>query len=167
MKRIEWIDAMLNQVEQLVYEHKVEEALSIAESLLFDEPGYGNLHNVLGWMHVYYTGNSTLAELHLKCSISFDPTYPAPYLHMAALYQNLYRYSEALDILKKGLVQPTAHRAFFFERMAQIHELKGAYGEAVKLYKKALAATLGQEADRFAESIRRCRKKRLAMMFSF
>lgn len=165
--RIERIEKYLLEAEQLIYSNSVEEGLKLMHELLYDEPGYGSLHNNLGWAYLYFTADIVRAELHLKMAVKFNAEYAAPYLHLGNLYIRTARYSDALYYLEKGSVLPGANRLAFLEDIARVYELMQEYKQAVWAYKRALAACTGPESERYYESIKRCRKKRIMFLFSF
>jgi tetratricopeptide (TPR) repeat protein len=165
--RIEWLEKYMHEAERLIYSNQVDEGLSMLMGLLYDEPGYGSLHNHIGWGYMYYTADVEKAERHLKLAIYFDGAFAAPYLHLGNLYIRMGRYAEALSNLKEGLTKQNANRTAFLESIAHVYELKREYAEAIKTYKEALASSVGLETSNFTESIKRCRKKRWVMMFNF
>lgn len=167
MKRIEWIEKYLAEAEQLIYTNNVEGGLALMNDLLYEEPGYGGLHNYLGWAYLYYSADMSRAELHLKMAVRFTEGYAAPYLHLGSLYIKTAKYDEAIAVLEKGLQQPNANRYAFLESTAQAYELKGEFRKAITTYKNALKATVGNESNTLMESIKRCRKKRVALFLSF
>ncbi len=167
MTRIDWLEKHLVGAEQLFYENKVEEGLERLNSLLYEEPGYGSLHNHLGWAYLYYSADTDRAELHLKMAIRFAESFPAPYLHLGALYIRLGRYSDAIYWLKLGLTKHQPNRVAFLQNMAQAYELQGKWSEAIKAYKDAMMATVVEhEVSNLAAGIKRCRRKRLSLFFS-
>ena len=135
--------------------------------LLYEEPGYASLHNHIGWAHLYYTSDVAKAELHLKMAIKFEAEFHPPYQHIGTLFTRTGRYAEALEYLERGLAlkcNPVA----FLENMAQVYELKGEYTRAIQTYKKASLASLSSgEMSNHEEGIKRCRKKRLSLFFTF
>ncbi|HEX6889648.1 MAG TPA: hypothetical protein VF141_03110 [Chryseolinea sp.] len=165
--RIEWMEKYMADAERLIYNNQIEDGLLILTELLYDEPGYGSLHNHIGWAYMYYTADVEKAERHLKLAIHFDASFAAPYLHLGTLYLRMGRYAEALSTLKTGLTKQNANRISFLESIAHVHELKREYGEAIKVYKEALASSIGFETSNFTEGIKRCRKKRWVLMFNF
>lgn len=165
--RIEWIEKYMADAERLIYGNQVEDGLLVLTDLLYDEPGYGSLHNHIGWAYLYYTTDVGKAERHLKLAIHFDPTFFAPYLHLGNLYIRVGQYANALSTLKSGLTKQNANRIAFLESIAHAYELKREYGEAIKVYKEALASSIGFETASFTEGIKRCRKKKWVMMFNF
>jgi Flp pilus assembly protein TadD len=166
--RIEWMEKYLTEAEQLIYDNRVNEGIALLQNLLYDEPGYGFLHNHLGWAYVYYTSDVGQAELHLTMAIKFDGTYPAPYIHLGNLYIRDGRYAEAIKYLELGIQKPNAHRLTFLEALGQAYELRGDFGQAGKAYREAtMASVASHEIDRIREHIKRCRKKKWAMMFGF
>lgn len=49
-------------------------------NLLYKEPGYGRLHNVLGWAYMYHTNDARRAELHFAMSMRFAPDFHGHWL---------------------------------------------------------------------------------------
>lgn len=166
--RIEWMEKYMADAERMIYEDKVDEGLGLLNTLLYDEPGYGRLHNYLGWAYFYYTANVAKAELHFKMAMTFDLEHAAPYLHLGTLYLRNGRYSEALTFLESGLTKPNANRIALLESIGQVYELKCEYSNAIKAYKQAAqASVVGFEVNNLMEGIKRCRKKRAAFFFTF
>ena len=165
--RIEWMEQHMANAERLICNNEVEDGLVLLNNLLYDEPGYGSLHNHIGWAYMYYTTEAAKAEQHLKLAIRFDAEFMAPYLHLGNLYIRMGRYAEALVNLEKGLTKPNTNRVAFLESIGHAYELKREYAKAIKAYKEALVSTVGFETTNLAEGIRRCRKKRWVMMFNF
>jgi len=123
--------------ERMIYENKVDEGLDVLNELLYDEPGYGSLHNYLGWAYMYYTEDAAHAELHLKMAIKFESEYAPPYLHMGTLLSRMGRYNEAIEYYERGLTRPEAIRVTLLEGMAKAYELKSEYAQAIGSYKEA------------------------------
>lgn len=165
--KFEWMNKYLADAEQMMYDNQVNEGLELMNSLLYEEPGYGYLHNYIGWAYLYYTADTAQAELHLKMSIRFDAGYAAAYLHLGNLYVRLGRYTEALQYLESGLTKNNANKVAFLETIAHVYELKKEFNKAIRFYKEALACTVGHEVTQLTESIKRCQKKRWVLMFSF
>lgn len=166
--KIDWIEKYLTDAEQLIYDNRVNEGLELMNRLLYDEPGYGYLHNHLGWAYLYYTEDSVKAELHLKLATQFASEYPAPYMHLGNLYIRLRKYEEAICHLKVGLNKPGANRVGFLETMGQAYELLANYGKAIAMYREGVTSSvITLEVNNLNEHIKRCRKKRWSMMFSF
>lgn len=168
MNRIEWIEKHMATAEQLIYDNQVEQGLKVLDTLLYEEPGYGSLHNHIGWAYMYYTPDAAKAELHLKLSIRFDAAFAPAYLHLGVLYNRLGRYSEAIDCLRVGLTKPNANKYALMSNIAQAYELRGELGAAIKAYKEALVTSVAEfEVSQLMEGVKRCRRKRMAMLFTF
>jgi len=166
--RIEWMEKYMADAERLIYENRVEEGLGLLNNLLYDEPGYGSLHNHLGWAYMYYTADIAKAELHLKMAMAFDSDLAPPYLHLGALYMRNAKYGDALAILEAGLIKPNANRVVLLENIAHAYELRCEYGKAIKAYKDAAkASVVSGEINNLMEGIKRCRKKRVAFFITF
>jgi tetratricopeptide (TPR) repeat protein len=165
--RIEWMEKHMNEAERLIYNNQLEEGLTMLTDLLYDEPGYGSLHNHIGWAYLYYTADTNRAELHLSMAIKFDGDYAAPYLHLGNLYIRTGRYNEALNCFEKGLTKANANKIAFLEGIGHAYELKGEYTKAIKAYKQATLSSLGAEINNLSAGIKRCRKKRITLFFTF
>ena len=166
MKRIDWMEKYLMDAEGLILDEQVDEGLAVLNSLLYDEPGYGSLHNHLGWAYFYHTEDLVRAELHLKMAIQFDESFATPYLHLGMLYIKGHRYKEAIHCLQSGLTKADSNRVALLQNLAQAHELLGQWRKAIRTYKEALAATVAAyEADALMMGIKRCRRKRIVLMF--
>ncbi|GHN01618.1 hypothetical protein WSM22_31070 [Cytophagales bacterium WSM2-2] len=168
MNRIEWMEKYMASAEQLIRENRVDEGLNALHNLLYDEPGYGNLHNYLGWAYMYFTEDAGKAELHLKMAIRFESDYAAPYQHMGCLLNRLGRYSEAIEYFRAGLTKGNANRVAMLEGIAIASELRNEYALAIRYFKDAMrASAVDTDIDRLAQGIKRCRRKRLAFFFTF
>lgn len=168
MNTIEWIEKHMAAAEQLIYDNQVEQGLKVLDTLLYEEPGYASLHNHIGWAYMYYTPETAKAELHLKLSIKFDAAYAPAYLHLGVLYNRLGRYSEAIDCLRAGLTKPNTNKYALMSTMAQAYELRGDLRAAIKAYKEAMVTAVAEhEVNYLMEGVKRCRRKRMALLFTF
>lgn len=165
---IQWMEKYLNEAEQLIYDNHLDQAMTLMHDLLLEEPGYGRLHNYLGWAHLYYTHNLEQATLHFKMAIRFDENYAAPYQHMGNLLMRNGKHMEAVEYFERGLRKNNANKVALLEGIAHAHELMKAYSKAIKAYKEAMLASIAdQEVSNMRAGIKRCRKKRFAAMFTF
>lgn len=164
---LEWIEKYMTEAEQLIYNNNVDGGLDLLNSLLYEEPGYGRLHNHLGWAYTYYTQDVARAELHLQMAIKFQPAYPAPYLHMGQLLIRQGRYGEAIEYLNAGLAKPECNKFAFLELLGRAYELTAEYRQAIGVYRKAIVASMAEhELNTLTQGIKRCRRKRWALFFS-
>lgn len=165
--RLEWMEKYLKEAEQLIYANEIDRGLNLLNELLYDEPGYGQLHNYLGWAYMYYTGDAARAELHLQMAIRFEPSYHAPYQHMGQLLLRSGRYSEAVGYLETGLSRSGSNVSILWESIGRAYEMQAEYRKAIAAYKQAMIASLAtHEMNTLNEGIKRCRKKRWVLFFS-
>lgn len=168
MEAIEWIDNHLAQAEAMVYRGEVDEALNMLESLLFEEPGYAPLHNVIGWAYLYHIGNTARAELHFRAATRFASNYAPPCLHLGILLNRAGRYHEAIQFFRAGLRGQGAYLPALMEGIAQAYEMRQEYRLAIRAYREAATASVtDEEVNRMLSAARRCRRKRFVLMFSF
>lgn len=165
--RIEWMEKYMKEAELLIVENQVELGLKQLNNLLYEEPGYGSLHNHIGWAYMYYTSEAEKAEQHFQLAIRFEKEFAPPYLHLGNLYIRTGRYAEGTEALKEGLSKPNANRVAILESMGHAYELKREFAKAIHSYKEAMSSTVGFEVATLNASIKRCRTKRLALFFSF
>ena len=163
--RIEWMEGYMADAERLITDNRVDEGLTILQNLLYDEPGYGSLHNHLGWAYMYHTPDSEKAELHFTMAMRFDASYAPPYLHLGNLYNRTGRYTAAIEQFTRGLSAVGANRVALYEGLALAHEMRKEFRAAIKSYKEAIAGSAGMEFNHLREGIKRCRSKRWVMLF--
>ncbi|HYG04060.1 MAG TPA: hypothetical protein VD927_16555 [Chryseosolibacter sp.] len=167
METMEWMEKYLQEAEGLIINGQTDEGLNILNSLLYEEPGYGVLHNYLGWAYMYFAKDAVRAELHFTMAMRFSPDYAPPFLHMGNMLMQAARYNEAIATFSEGLNKKEALRSALLEGMAQALEMTGAYRQAVRKYKEAAQSTMIDfEVDRILKSVKRCRRKRVGMLFS-
>jgi hypothetical protein len=54
MEKIKWIEEYLQHALELAWLEGHERALKLLDRLLYEEPGYGRLHNTLGIIYFQY-----------------------------------------------------------------------------------------------------------------
>lgn len=168
MNTIEWIEKHMAMAEQLIYDNQVEQGLKVLDTLLYEEPGNASMHNHIGWAYMYYTPDTAKAELHLKLSIKFDAAYAPAYLHLGVLYNRLGRYGEAIECMRIGMTKPNANKYVLMSTIAQAYELRGDLRAAIKAYKEAMVTSVAEhEVSYLLEGVKRCRRKRMALLFTF
>jgi tetratricopeptide (TPR) repeat protein len=166
MMKLNWMEKYLTDAENMIIDDRVDEGLGLLNNLLYDEPGYGSLHNHLGWAYLYYTEDAARAELHLKMAVRFDETYAPPYLHLGALYIRQARYSDAIACSQAGLNKGNSNRVGLLQNLAQAYELRKDWRMAIKAYKEAMAVSVvDNEIHNLVAGIKRCRKKRAVLFF--
>jgi tetratricopeptide (TPR) repeat protein len=165
---IEWIEKYLNEAEQMIYNDQLEQAMAVTNNLLFEEPGYGRLHNHLGWAHMYYTSDLEKAALHFNMAMKFEESFAAPYQHMGHLSMRNGKYADAIGYFELGLTKNNPNSVALLEGIGQAYELQKEYRKAIKAYKAAILASVAdQEVITLNAGIKRCRNKRIALFFAF
>ena len=168
METILWIEKYLAVAEESMFDGRVEEGFNILNGLLFEEPGYGPLHNDLGWMYMYHANDAAKAEMHFRMAIRFEADYAPPYLHMGTLLNRAGRHAEAIEYFRAGLPKPEALRTSLLEGMGHAYEMQGQYRKAIRAYREAATASVVDlEVDRMLNGVKRCHRKRIAVLFSF
>lgn len=160
MDKIKWIEEYLEEAKRLVSFEGHEPALKLLNKLLFEEPGYGRLHHLLGVIYLYHAEESKKAELHFRLAIRFDPEFGEPYSDLGQMLYDDERLDEAIEVYTQGLQASKANKTDLLSATAKAYELKRKYRKAIKHYKEAL----GHSAELWncvvlEESIKRCRRK--------
>jgi len=164
--RIEWMEIHLAEAERMILNDRIGEGLDVLNDLLYDEPGYGRLHNHLGWAYANFSEDEARAELHLKMAVRFDESYAPPYLHLGALYMRQRRYSDAVAYSEAGLTKSKSNRVGLLQNLAAAYELRKDWRQAIKAYKDALMESVGDyEVTSLQAGIKRCRKKKIVLFF--
>jgi len=168
MEAIEWIDRTLRRVEDMLYDDQIDEALEVLHKVLEEEPGYAPLHGFLGWAYAYFANDPSWAETHLRMAIRFCAEFASPYHYLGDVLNKGERYEEAIECFRAGLKARNPNRNALYEGMARAYEMLKQYRKAIRAYREAAAVAVDDyEVHRNLQSVKRCRKKRLALMFSF
>ena len=155
----------LTNAERMILNDQVVDGLAVMNKLLYDEPGYGRLHNHLGWAYANYSEDEPRAELHLKMAVQFEASFAPPYLHLGSLYIRQRKYGDAIVCSEDGLAKCDSLRVGMFQNIASACELRKDWRKAIKAYKDALMESVAEyEATSLQAGIKRCRKKRMVVL---
>lgn len=158
--KIQWIEEYLNYVMEVVWLEGSERALELLNRILYEEPGYSRLHNVLGIIYFKHADDLKKAELHFRWAIQFNPNFADPYNYLAEVLKQDERHDDVIQLCKKGLKAEKTNKSFLLENLGNAWELKHNYRKAIKSYKKALSHSAELWSCRILEmSIERCKKK--------
>jgi tetratricopeptide (TPR) repeat protein len=158
--RIIWLDEYLAKALEIAWQEGYERAVEMLKHLLYEEPGYGRLHNTLGIIYYKYADEPVLAEMHFRWAIHFSPDLSEPYALLADLLKTDERHDETIAICKKGLRVKRTNKSLLHESAGNAWELKGKYRRAIMAYKKALNHSTELWICRvLEENISRCKRK--------
>lgn len=159
-KKIKWIDEYITHAMEIAWLEGHERALKLLGKILYEEPGYGRLHNALGIIFYKYADEPKQAERHFRFAIKFDPEFAEPYGYLTDVLKQDERHDEVIAICLRGLEAERANRTSLLENIGNAWELKEKYGKAIRSYRKALKCTTDQWNCRALEfSIERCKRK--------
>lgn len=159
-RKIKWIDEYITQALEIAWLEGHERALKLLGKILYEEPGYGRLHNALGIIFYKYADELKRAERHFRFAIKFDPELAEPYGYLADMLKQDERHDETIKICLKGLDAEKANRSSLLENIGNAWELKRKYRKAIKSYREALSHSTELWNCRVLElSIKRCKKK--------
>lgn len=160
MEKIKWIEEYLQHALELAWLEGHERAIKLLDRLLYEEPGYGRLHNTLGIIYFQYAEDIKMAEGHFKMAIKFDPYFADPYWHLGELLRQEERLEEAIEVYLKGIQAKHARKSDLLAGAGQAFELKKKYSKAIRHYKDALSHSAELWNCRvLEESIKRCKRK--------
>jgi tetratricopeptide (TPR) repeat protein len=160
MEKIKWIEEYMEQALEIAWMEGHERALKLLDKLLYEEPGYGRLHNTLGIIYMKYADEVTQAEMHFRLAIQFNPEFAEPYSNLAQVLQQAERHDELIEVCLKGLNAKKANKALLLENVGNSWELKRKYRKAIKSYRDALSHSAELwNCKVLEESIKRCKRK--------
>lgn len=160
------LEKYIQQAEKAFDENDHMEGMRVLEEALTLEPYYGKAHNHMGWLYIYHVNDWDKAETHLKLALQYAPAYSAPYIHMAHILFERRRFDELNRLLQKALQGGVVQRSFIHNEMGRMSEVKGKLHLAIRYYKKAIRWTFNErEMNVYKDNIRRCRDKRLVLLF--
>jgi tetratricopeptide (TPR) repeat protein len=160
MEKIKWIEEYLEQSLEIAWMEGHERALKLLDRLLYEEPGYGRLHNTLGIIYLKYADELKLAEGHFRMAIRFNPELADSYSNLMEVLKQDERHDEMIEVCLKGLKAKKANKALLLENVGNGWELKHKYRKAIKSYRDALShSTELWNCKVLEESIKRCKRK--------
>ena len=158
----EYFEKIIVQAEDKVYEGEVFEAQEMLLNLLTYEPAYAKVHNVLGWLYLYYLEDDSMAEKHLKLAVKFDVDFKAPYLHLTELYMRNRKYDKLENLILEAKKVDGISKTMIYERLGMVEEARGKYSQAIEYYKTAVFHCMNNSTIKDIRSnIKRCRFKRI------
>jgi tetratricopeptide (TPR) repeat protein len=159
MEKIKWIEEYLEHALEVSYLEGYERAIKLLDRLLYEEPGYGRLHQTMGLIYLN-AEEMKQAEMHFRMAILFSPELADSYNHLGNLLRQDERHDEAIEICTKGLKAKQANKTRLLENVGQAYELKKKYSKAIRSYKEALSYSAELwECRVLEENIKRCKRK--------
>ena len=160
MDKIVWIEEYLEEALRLADIEGHEPALKLLDRLLYEEPGYGRLHNTLGIIYFNYADDQKMAEGHFRMAIKFDALFAEPYWYLGQLLYQDERLDEAIEVYCNGLKAKHANKSILLSGAGKAYELKKKYKKAIAHYKDALSYSAELwNCIVLEENIKRCKRK--------
>ncbi|POY36938.1 hypothetical protein C3K47_07695 [Solitalea longa] len=158
---------MMNRLEDLYLEAEASirnsaylEAKQMYEQMLTEEPTSAHVHNSLGWIYKTQLEDFEKAENHYRAAIKYEPSYPHPYINLAALLTDAERWIEAELILDASLSVAKVDKCAVHIRYGYLFELRQDFDLAIEHFKKALKFALTDERlEALKKDIARCEFK--------
>lgn len=154
-------EQLLSNADQLIKDNKIEEAVSILESIISVDPNFGKAHNHLGFIYETKIKDYAKAEAHYKIAYQTSPDYCAIYYNYAILLSNLKRFDELKTLLTKAESVVGINRSTINNEWAIMFEAEGNLDKAIEHYKLVAASTFDNKTLEIAiSSVERCNRKR-------
>jgi tetratricopeptide (TPR) repeat protein len=135
-------------------------AKSILESLIFDYPKSGMVHNSLGWLYRTQMENYKQAAEHFKASINFDPEYPHSYFNYAYMLLDLDDPKGARQVLDKAFSSRSVNKPKLRYELARVYEYEGDWDKAMEYYRLAMNSSINNELlSDIERDMERCQRK--------
>lgn len=152
---------MMLEVDQLISDAKISDAVAVLNEILAEAPDYGRAHNHMGWIYDVKLKMMDKAEDHYKLAIRFSPEYPAGYTNYAYLLSSQRRFAELEELLKKAEQCPGINRATVANEYAIMYESMGRFDDAVTYYKNYILYSFDEKMiDTAVSNIQRCKRKK-------
>lgn len=155
------LEKYLFDAEKAFEQEQYFDGKSILEDALVEEPTFGKAHNHMGWLYLYQFNDVEMAETHLNLALKYAPKDGAPYIHMASLYFDQGRLKELEELLDMASHISAVPKAFLYNELGRLNEVKGHYRTAILNYRKAIKWSMNDQEIAIAkDNINRCRNKR-------
>ncbi|MES2775912.1 MAG: hypothetical protein V4722_17180 [Bacteroidota bacterium] len=152
---------MMLEVDQLISDGKIPEAVDVLNEILAEAPDYGRAHNHMGWIYDVKLKLLDKAEEHYKLAIKFSPEYASGYTNYAFLLSSQRRFTELEVVLKKADLCPTINRATIANEYGIMYESLGKFDDAIIFYKNNILYTFDNKViDTAVANIERCKRKK-------
>lgn len=140
-----WIEELFLKVDDLFSKGEFAEGKTVLEEILENEPGYGRAHNHMGWLYYAKLDDNVKAEYHYKLAIKFAANYPAPYINLTYLLNNMNRHTELVAHVEVALKVEGTVKSVLYNELGKSYEINGHYTEATNAYKSAIKYSLHKE----------------------
>jgi tetratricopeptide (TPR) repeat protein len=152
---------LLDNADFCIKEGKLNDAFTILNDILMDDPLYGKAHNHLGYIYETKIRDYKKAEDHYKLCLQYSPEYAAAYYNYAILLSTLKNFDALAELLKKAETVPGINHATIANEWAIMYEAQGKMEEAITHYRKVIAQSFDNKTvDLAMESVARCEKKK-------
>ncbi len=160
-----YLEEVILDAEKAIGEGEYIEGRNMLESILQYEPGYAKVHNLLGWLYLYYLSDDARAEMHLKLAAKFDPFYKPPYLHLTDLYLRNENYHKLEEFILKAKEVKGISKYLVYERLGIVEEARGNFSKAIENYRNAIFHSMDNyDIDEMKSNIKRCKFKKFRFL---
>lgn len=152
---------LLDNSDLCIKEGRINDAFTILNDILLDDPLYGKAHNHLGYIYETKLRDYKKAEEHYKLCLQYSPDYTAVYYNYAILLSTLKNFESLTQLLIKAEQVPGINMSTIANEWAIMYEAQGKLEEAIQQYRKVIAQSFDNKTvDIAMESVARCEKKK-------
>lgn len=163
-----YLEKVILDAERIILDGEYFEGKALLENVLSYEPGSAKVHNLMGWLYLYYLLDDVMAEKHLKLAMKFEPEFRAPYLHLVELYTKELRYDDLEMLLESAKNVAGVSNSLIYSRLGMVDESRGNFKRAIDLYKTAMFHSMDNfEIEDLKGNIKRCKVKSRRLRFRF
>jgi len=120
----------------LITEQKFDQAAEVYDSLLAEKPDNASYQYNAG-VSLKQTKNYKDAAIHLEKAVALKPDFSPAYQELAGCYNEMARYSDAINMVKKGL-ESADKKAGLYVQWGESLEKIGSYDEAAAMFSRAV-----------------------------
>ncbi|WP_170827387.1 hypothetical protein [Roseivirga sp. 4D4] len=155
-----YIENVIQLADEAMNDGNYEEAKSLLESGLMEEPGYAKLHMKMGDFYQYHLKNPGLSEMHYQLAIKFNPTLEDAYEELIELYNEHKKYAGLRYWMLKAEKVEGLNKAFVYTQLGLLSEREGGFQKAIEYFKKALLDAMDNyDTDELKKHIKRNKYK--------
>ena len=154
-------EQLLSNADLCIKDNKIEDAITILNDIILDDPLFGKAHNHLGFIYETKLKDYKKAEEHYKIAHQTAPDYCAIYYNYAILLSNLKKFNELKELLLKAENVAGINKSTICNEWAIMYEAEGNLDLAIDYYKRVAASTFDNKTlDIAIASVDRCNRKK-------
>lgn len=158
---IEQLEDELLRLGKLFLDGEIQDCRNGLQSLLQQEPGFGQAHHLLGRLYLEELTDKDKALMHFSLAVKFAPRFaPAHYSYLQLLV-SMGRHDELICQARESLKQDTVNRTAIYCWVSESYEQQGFNRQALHACEQAiLSAASHEQMEYLVQSRKRLKNKR-------